>query len=281
MNAGTFFEKRSRAFWVVTGVMLVIILGVIDFVTGYEINISLFYIIPIFIVIWFTDGQMGVVLSIASTLAWFVADYSAGLTYSNPSIYVWNAVLRLGFYLVVSRLGSTVKREYKLNQELARTDYLTGATSFRYFYELAKIELSRSQRYKRSFTLAYIDLDNFKAVNDHLGHSTGDRVLRAVSDAIRRQVRPTDILARMGGDEFALLMPETDEGAAKTVINRIHSSLVNEMLKNGWMVTFSVGVVTCLAPPKTVDDLVKMADGAMYAVKTDRKNGVIYRTYPG
>ena len=158
---------------------------------------------------------------------------------------------------------------------------MTGAISIRYFYELAQIEISRAQRYRRPFTLAYIDLDNFKAVNDRLGHSTGDRVLRAVTDGISRQIRPADTLARLGGDEFALLLPETDGEAAKTVINRIHSSLVDEMLRNGWMVTFSVGVVTFNEVPKTVDEMVKMADSAMYSVKAAGKNGVNYSIYAG
>jgi diguanylate cyclase (GGDEF)-like protein len=281
MNAATFFEKRGKPFWVIAGVAFVIILGVIDYISGYEIDLTLFYIFPIFGVVWYTDGQMGLVLAFASTVTWFIADFSAGLTYSHPSTYVWNAVLRLAFYLVVSWLGSTLKRTYKLNQELARTDYVTGAISVRFFYELARLEMNRAQRGHHPFTLVYIDLDNFKSINDRLGHSTGDRVLRSVTDSIRQQVRPADILARLGGDEFALLMPETDEDAAKKVIGRIHSFLVNEMLRNSWMVTFSVGVVTYNVCPKTVDDLVKMADGAMYSVKVDRKNGVTFRTYAG
>ena len=114
-----------------------------------------------------------------------------------------------------------------------------------------------------------------------LGHSTGDLVLRAVTEGICRQVRPADTLARLGGDEFALLLPETDGDAAKTVINRIHASLVDEMLRNGWMVTFSMGVVTFSKVPKTVDDVVKMADRVMYSVKTSGKNGVNYNIYTG
>ena len=231
--------------------------------------------------VWYIDGEMGLVFSFASTIAGFIANYSAGLTYSSLSIYVWNTVLRLGFYLVVVWLGSTLKRAFTINRELARTDYMTGAVSVRYFYELAQIEIGRAQRYRRPFTLAYIDLDNFKTVNDRLGHSTGDRVLCAVTEGICRQIRPADTLARLGGDEFALLLPETDGDAARMVINRIHACLVDEMARNGWMVTFSVGVVTFTQVPKTVDAMVKMADNAMYSVKAAGKNGVNYSIYAG
>jgi diguanylate cyclase (GGDEF)-like protein len=281
MDAVSFFEKRSKSFWVSVGFAFVFMLGIIDYFTGYEVSFSLFYLIPIFTVVWFTDGRMGLLLSSASALVWFIADYSAGLTYSHPSVYIWNTIIRLGFFSVVSILGSNLKKSYKLNLELVRSDYVTGAVSIRYFYELAQIEISRFQRYHRSFALAYIDLDDFKSINDRLGHSVGDRVLRVVTDSIRQQIRPSDTLARLGGDEFALLMPETSEDAAKLVISRLHSSLANEMLKNGWMVTFSVGVVICNETPKSVDDIVKIADDTMYSVKSTSKNGVNYRVYAG
>jgi diguanylate cyclase (GGDEF)-like protein len=281
MNAATFFEKRSKPFWITAGIAFIVILGFIDYLSGYEISLSLLYLIPIFLAVWYGDGRMGLVLSFVSTGAWFVADYSAGLFYSHPSIYIWNTLLRLGFYCVVTWLGSSLKKTYKINQELARTDYVTGATSIHYFYELAHVEMRRSQRNHHPFALAYIDLDDFKTINDRLGHSIGDRVLRAVTDNIHQQIRPADTLARLGGDEFALLMPETGEEAAKTVINRLHSSLVSEMLRNGWMVTFSVGVVICNEDPKTVDAMLKMADATMYSVKNANKNGVSYRVYTG
>ena len=97
MSAAAFFEKRSKPFWVIAGVVLVIILGIIDYLTGYELNLSLFYLIPIFIVVWYTDGQMGLLFSFASTVVGFLANYFAGQTYSNPSIFVWNTVLQAGF----------------------------------------------------------------------------------------------------------------------------------------------------------------------------------------
>ena len=258
-----------------------VVLGVIDYFTGYQLNISLFYLIPIFMIIWYIDGRMGLVFSFASVIVGFLANLSAGLTYSSISLYVWNTLLRLGFYLVVVWLGSTLKKTYKTNQELARHDYVTGAISNRYFYELAQLEIARAKRYAHPLTLAYIDLDNFKSINDQLGHSVGDRVLRAVVEGISRQVRPTDVLARLGGDEFALLLPETDGAGAKVVINRIHTCLVEEMLRNSWMVTFSVGVVTFDEVPKTVDEIVKKSDAAMYRIKAAGKNGVNYSVYAG
>ena len=281
MNKTLFFEKRSRLFWGTVGIILVILFGWLDFVTGFEIDFNLFYLIPIALLAWYAGGQFGLFAAAVSSIASFLADYASGLIYSDPSIYVWNAILRLVFFVVVSWLVATARKINKTNEELARVDYVTGAVSIRYFYELVKTEIRRSERYKRPFTFVYIDTDNFKAINDRLGHSTGDRVLRTVTESIQRQIRPSDILGRLGGDEFGLLLPETAEEDAKKVIGRILTSLVNEMLRNSWRVTFSVGVVTYCQPPASVDDMVKLADSAMYQVKTHGKNGVSYQVYGG
>ncbi|HEY5269697.1 MAG TPA: GGDEF domain-containing protein [Anaerolineales bacterium] len=274
-----FLEKRSKLFWGAVGFILVVFLGIVDYQTGVEISITLFYLIPIFLLAWFADENLGLVISAASAITWFLADYASGLIYSNIMIYVWNTLIRLGFFIVSSWLLSELRRALKANQESARVDYVTGAASVRYFYELAQIEINRYQRYKHPLTLVYIDLDNFKAINDSQGHITGDKVLRAVTESIQRQIRPVDILARLGGDEFALLLPETGEEEVKPAIDRILSSLVNEMLRNGWAVTFSIGVVTYNQIPKSVDEMVKLADGVMYSVKTGDKNGVRYHVH--
>ena len=281
MNLISFFEKRSKLFWAIVGLLLVVLLGLINYVTGYELSFSLFYLAPISLIAWFGGKRLGLVISAASAIAWFSADFFSGDRYSNPSLFVLNTLIRLGIFLVITYLLSALQKAYNLNQELSRTDYVTGAVSVRHFYELARIEISRFRRYKHPFSLVYFDLDNFKAINDRLGHITGDKLLRVLTENIQNQIRPTDILARLGGDEFVLLLPETGEEDVKKVISRIHSNSLNEMLRNGWVVTFSVGVVTYNEMPKSVDDMVKMADSAMYSVKTSSKNGVCYSIFNG
>jgi len=279
MHVATFLEKHNRLFWGVIGVVLVIVLGLLDYLTGYEVNFALFYLIPVFLAAWFADRRTGLLISACSAIAWFIADFSRGLTYSNQMIYVLNVLIRLGSYTVVTWLSSSLRKSQRANLDLLRTDFVTGAVSARYFYELARLEIARFRRYKRPFTFVYIDLDNFKSVNDLLGHSTGDRVLRAVTENIQHQIRPTDILARIAGDEFALLLPETEENGARQAISRIHHALTDEMLRNGWMVTFSIGVVTYKREPKSVDEMVRMADKVMYSVKTGKKNGAKFDIY--
>jgi len=281
MNIIKALEKHGRLFWGIVGGELVVVLGVIDYLTGYEISLSLFYLFPIVLVTWFVSRRLGVMFSILCAIVWYFADALSGQTYSYPAIYLWNTLIRFGFFIIVTLLLSALREKLRTEEILARTDFVTGAVNSRYFYSLAHMEISRSRRYQHPFTLAYIDIDNFKAVNDRFGHDMGDMVLRTVTSVLQHHLRDTDIVARFGGDEFALLLPETEEESARVVISKIHSGLTAEMQKNNLPITFSIGVVTYTAMPKTVNNVVKIADELMYSVKNSTKDGVKYSTYTG
>ena len=164
---------------------------------------------------------------------------------------------------------------------MARTDYLTRVANARAFDEAVQMEISRSRRYAHPFTVAYVDVDDFKSVNDKLGHSAGDEVLRSIAQTIVANVRETDVVARLGGDEFALLMPETDSESARSAIRKIQSVLRRETNRSGWGVTVSVGVLTCVAPPHTTDELLRMTDELMYSVKSKGKDEIAYQVLEG
>lgn len=274
-------EKLSQPFWAIAGFALIGVVGLIDFLTGYEIAFSLFYLIPIALVTWFAGTRLGVAASIASALAWYIADIASGHVYPSLAIHYWNTSIRISFFFIVLALLATLKTALRRAEELSRIDYLTGALNGRFFLDLAQREIDRSRRYKHHFTVAYIDLDNFKMVNDQFGHNTGDEVLRVVVSTAKKQLRSTDIIARLGGDEFALLLPETGQEGARIVISKIQRSLLSEMQKKGWPVTFSIGVLTCIEMPSTPDELIKMADVLMYSVKNNGKNAISDLVYAG
>jgi diguanylate cyclase (GGDEF)-like protein len=159
----------------------------------------------------------------------------------------------------------------------ARRDPLAGISNRRHFFELAGTEMVRAQRYKRPFTVAYKDLDNFKAVSDQYGHDVGDVLLGLVSKIMSRNIRSTDTVARLGGDEFALPLPEADVQSAGQVTQKLHKQLLAAMQKKRWPVTFSVGVVTFLTPPSSVDDMIKVVDALMYEAKNSGKDQIKYK----
>jgi len=275
------FEKLSKLFYVTVGFVLIGIIGTLDFLTGYELSFSVFYVIPIFLVTWFAGRKLGIMTSIVSAFVWFVADIVAAHPYSHALIPVWNSLIRLTFFLVITYLFSSLKNSTEREKELSRKDYLTGAANSRFFYKLAQMEIDRFQRYAHPFSLAFIDLDNFKFVNDQFGHAVGDQVLRTVVSSVKKHSRKTDTIARLGGDEFALLLSETNQESARIVLPKIQDMLLEEMRQNNWPITFSIGVLTCNATPLTTDELVKMTDDLMYSVKKSSKNAIKYASYAG
>ena len=132
---------------------------------------------------------------------------------------------------------------------------------------------------RRPYTVAYIDLDHLKTINDEHGHATGDLVLKTVVDTIRKQIRNGDLLARLGGDEFAILLTDMDEADAKRIVPRLQLALLKQMKTNEWEITFSIGVLTFLTMPASADSMISLANALMYEVKTDGRNAIKYSTY--
>ena len=149
---------------------------------------------------------------------------------------------------------------------------MTGAMNRRYFYELVQMEIDRIRRYSHPFTVVYLDLDNFKQMNDRYGHEIGDEVLRIVASQLKSMLRKTDIVARLGGDEFAILLPFATARRAEAAVCRIHAHLKALVIQKNWPLTVSMGSVTCVTPPVSLAHLIDLADQVMYEVKKSTKN---------
>lgn len=270
-----------RAAWYVISVLLTLLIGCIDYVTGYEISFSLFYLLPVMITTWNLGRKQGIFFAVLGAIAWFLADQMAGHLYSHPAIPYWNMMVRFGFFLAVLISVSRLKTAYEHVKTLSSVDPLTGVLNARAFQKHANAEIQRSRRYGHPFTVAYIDLDNFKAVNDRFGHSTGNTVLCTVADTASGNLRATDFVARLGGDEFAILFPETGEESARAVLSKLQDMVSGCMQANGWPVTLSIGAVTFRKPPDSVDRMLKNADELMYAVKHDGKSRIRHEVHEG
>jgi diguanylate cyclase (GGDEF)-like protein len=255
-------------------------LGIIDYFTGVEFTISLFYLFPISLASWSLGKRSGQLAAILAAVVWQTSNSLAGEQVSSQFVIVWNTCVRLGVFLIFSTLLSELRSLLTHQTELSRTDSLTGILNRRAFYEAANSELKKMDRHQRPLTVAFLDLDNFKAVNDTFGHQVGDRLLLCVAERIKLQLRGTDIVARLGGDEYAVLLPETDEAAARIVIPRLQTALLDEMAREEWPVTFSMGILICNTAPPGTEDAVHLSDQAMYAAKRQGKNCIEYACYP-
>jgi len=277
MNLLRGFAKQSKSIQIVVAFSLIGIIGVTDYLTGYELAFSLFYVIPIALITWTVGKQPGLLTSLAGALVWLSADIASGNTYSNPFIPIWNTFIRLTFFVLITLLLSAMKSATEREREVARRDYLTGAVNSRFFYELVRMEMDRLRRYEHPFTLAYFDLDNFKSVNDQFGHPVGDQALCTVVSTAQKHLRRTDVVARLGGDEFGILMPETNQESARVALIKLRSRLLEVMREHNWPITFSIGVLSCSdCEPNTVDELIRLVDELMYSVKRESKDAIQY-----
>jgi diguanylate cyclase (GGDEF)-like protein len=270
--------KKPKPFLFVIGLAFILLFGAVDYFTGYEISLSIFYSLPISLVAWFVGRRWGIVLSAIGAATWLWVDVIVGHEYSHPLIAFWNAAVRLGYFVIITYTLAALKEALDREKKLARTDSLTGIANAKYFYELANSEIYRSHRYDRPVTLAYLDLDDFKKVNDSFGHSEGDKLLCLVAMTIRKSLRFSDIVARLGGDEFAVLLPETGFEQGKTVMEGLRKILLEALRthNHGSALTLSIGAITCEGCQFTVDELIKKADALMYSAKSQGKNAAEY-----
>ncbi|MDT7541516.1 MAG: hypothetical protein QOE33_1420 [Acidobacteriota bacterium] len=271
----------SRSFLVTLAFLLVVLQGFVNYLTGPDFSFVIFYVLPIALVAWLVGRRAGYVIAAASGVSYFLTEYLSSHFDGREHVALFNAFVRLGGFLFAAYFVSELRRSHEHERELARTDDLTGAVNRRSFFEAAQNEINRARRHRHPFSVAYMDVDNFKELNDTMGHAAGDDALRSVARAIRRDVREIDLVARLGGDEFVVLLPETNDEAARTVVNRVRANLDALAAREGWSVTFSIGVVTWTTPPRTVDTMIRHADDAMYEVKNTGKNRVAHHTISG
>ena len=248
--------------------------GCVDFLTGYEASLSLLYIGPLAVAAWYNKRWVIVSIALYSSIVWYIAD--TGAHYSYPAIPIWNALIRLGFFLVCGMLLAALHDSLRREQRLSRTDSLTGLSSRHAFEERFAYELASAQRRQWAITIAYIDLDNFKAINDEFGHCEGDRILQITGNALKQKVRCVDMVVRLGGDEFVLLLPNTNASGAQQIISTLNQTLRETLNTPGREITCSIGAVTFLDLPTSMKEAIQIADAVMYEVKRQGKANVAH-----
>jgi len=237
-----------------------------------DIRFSFFYLVPVALTAWFAGPRVGALFSVIGAGALSVESLAGNEFGQTGSLVIYtNGVLLLGFLLLFSSLLSALRAALWREKAAARVDELTQISNRRAFSELARAEIERMARYGGSFTVAYLDLDDFKQVNDRFGHETGDRVLVATAKAIRKSLRVNDIVARLGGDEFVVLLPQTEPSDAEAVLRKLEDQLAEVMRQGRWQVTASIGAATFEKPPASVEQMVELVDVLMYSAKSKGK----------
>ncbi len=261
-----------RAAIMALGVVMVGAVCLLDWLSGDQVGFSVLYLIPVSLVTWRVGGTAGLVTAALSTAAWWLSDRASPVA-TQPLLQGWDGLMRFATFALLSRTLASLRTALAELKVMATTDHLTGALNSRGFFTAATLEMERAQRHQRPLTAAFIDLDDFKRVNDELGHGAADDLLKQWAQAVRRRLRSTDLLARMGGDEFAVLLPETSMAAADELLARLHRELSEEARRLAMPVTFSMGAVTFTSAPASVESMLHEADVLMYAAKSQGKDG--------
>ncbi len=258
---------------------LVVTIATAEILSRFELSLISLYAVPVALAAWLATPRLAYALAAFAatfpTAFAVVGGESIGLALLSSALS--NFVL-LG---IIAMLLTALKGRLSNDAAVLATDALTGLLNRGSFIKRLDAELARAARYGRAFTLAYVDLDNFKAVNDLEGHDAGDELLRRLADVLRSCTRQTDVIGRLGGDEFAAVLPETTGVATGSVLENLREQLMRSMTKGGWPVTFSIGAVTFEAPIDTGREALRVADAAMYSVKRSGKDGIRYVVWDG
>lgn len=272
-----YIERQSRPVVVLLCVLLLLVVFAIDAATGPQFSFSIFYLLPVGIAAWHLGWHVGLITVAVSGVAWLAADRLAGQVYVIPAVQYWNALVRAAFFFIVAWILTLLKDALIAERAVARTDVLTGLANKRSLTELGDREVGRAHRLKRPITLAYLDVDGFKNVNDTQGHAAGDELLCAIADSLRQETRDLDVVARVGGDEFALLLTDASPAGARVVMERVLRRLEESATRGGWHVAFSIGVISADHPAVTLGGLLRQADHLMYDAKRAGGSRVAYR----
>ncbi|MBI2378976.1 MAG: GGDEF domain-containing protein [Deltaproteobacteria bacterium] len=264
----------SSSLTMLASVLGIVVTGVIDYATGTEIRLFPLYFLPVALVAWNLTRAAAIAAAFLSALAWVVSNSLAGRVYSSPLVWPVNFTSQFLAFGVVAGLVAEVRRRLRAEQDLSRRDGLTGLPNSRAFYERGELLIAVARRSGRPVTLAYLDLDDFKRINDERGHQEGDRALAETAGALRQTLRASDLVARLGGDEFAMLLPDTGPDAAASSLERVREIVASCMRRNSWPATVSVGGAVYLRAPRALEEAIEQADSLMYRAKKAGKDRV-------
>lgn len=253
---------------------MILAIGEIDYITGLDIRVFPLYFIPIWIASWAMRRIGAIFSTILATITWGLSNNLATNSWSNE-VWAINIFVQAIAFAVIACLV-VITREKLINEtKLRRIDGLTGLLNRIGFYEAVEPLINFANRYNQPVSIAYIDLDNFKKLNDTQGHATGDEALIQFALILKSTLRNSDIFCRMGGDEFIVLLPNTSSEEAYIALEKLRIQ-VQATLVGG--VTASIGVISFKNNIKNIDELVIAADKAMYRIKSSSKNKVIVNT---
>lgn len=276
-NVTAWLGGRSQRARTTVSVASFVVVVVLLYSAPSDAHMTALFLVPISFGAWFISPAAGWLGAVLSSIVLFI--YETQHHHGGSGIVYVNALLNIGMYSFFAFVLSEIRSLYEREQELSLHDPLTGLMNRRALTGAITLESRRLNRRHYPLTLAYVDIDDFKKINDQLGHDAGDAYLRHLAQVLKSTVRATDYVARLGGDEFAVLLPETGPTAAQLAIGKVHENLLTVIQQKTPAVSVSIGVVTFETTAESAAEMVRVADEAMYEVKRSGKNRASYKIY--
>lgn len=263
-------EREQRA--ICLGVIGVALVAAIDAALGYEVNLVALHLVPVLLVTWYASPRWGLFLLVLMTLIAVLVRFYIAPPAVRPLYRYLDLVSDFLAAVVLIWVQARLRAAYRTVRHQSRTDALTGTLNRSGFHEQLRAEVARQKRYGHAFSLLYLDVDDFKCVNDTQGHQAGDALLAEIGRCLHARLRRTDSAGRLGGDEFVVLLRETDLKAAERTAAQLKQELERTACGHRWPVGFSIGAVCFSRPPQDADEALRLADALMYEAKKGGKN---------
>ena len=273
------WDRWQRALLIFLCVAAVVLLGEVRTATDAELAFASLALIPILAIAWVGGLWLGLFIATIAATMWAISDLSSGRLFSSEWIPWLNAVVRLFTYALVVILVTRIRTQLGNERAIATTDALTGLKNRRSLMAWGISETQRANRYGNAMTVAFLDLDAFKTLNDTYGHEKGDAALKATANAIQESTRESDFVARLGGDEFVFIFPQLDCVSAVAATEKVFA-MVSLALKDFPPSGVSMGMAWFEQAGPTFESMLQCADALMYSAKAAGRNNLVYHCYP-
>ncbi|EKO39543.1 MAG: diguanylate cyclase (GGDEF) domain-containing protein [Solidesulfovibrio magneticus str. Maddingley MBC34] len=276
------WQPSTTQRWILTAVCITLIdlVARLHYITGFAYEFNSFYALPLLASAWWLDNVTCVCTTLFCLADWAYTDIKLGGGQSEPLPLLCNTATRAMTIICVTVILKRLHHALQQEWENSRKDQLTGLCNRRLYYELGATVLEIARRQSLPVTLAFMDLDRFKEVNDTLGHAIGDDLLRTVAAVMQDHFRSEDVLARLGGDEFAAIMPGLTAVDARLRLESLRESIRAAMSKHSWPVTLSIGAASFAEVTGGIEVMLRAADAAMYEAKAAGRDCLVLRACP-
>jgi diguanylate cyclase (GGDEF)-like protein len=261
-----YIESKPKQLITLLGLLCVSLTGMVDYLVRWELHLSYIYIFPIMLVSWFVNKRTGILVATCCAWIWFISGRLDGVKHSSGIIAVWNSSLPAGVLIAFACVVARLRSKFDRISDVANKDFLTGLPNARAFYELAGYEMKKAFGLE-PLALAYIDLEGFKWINQRFGYATGDQMLCSIAQTILQGVVRKDLVGRIGGTAFAVLMPNTSSDGAHFILEKIHDELKNERRRYAQPVNVFISAIACTKAPRSVAQLMHQAETSMTRMK--------------